>query len=410
MRILHTADWHIRDKNLNEIERCLNFLVETAKKENPDLIVHAGDIFNSRQVRMESPSSKLAFKIFSELGEIAPVVIIAGTASHEGTATEVLSFIKSRYQVWCSCSPEQIYLCDGELSLDSSFPTAPMDAIVEAVVSLVPAPTKEFFKTESGIAGSDSEIANEMSILFAGFAAQAEAYDAPHILVGHWQVDGAMVSETQTLLGIDISLSKDQISMTNADLTCLGHLHLRQELAPNLFYSGSITGLNYGELEDKGFYIYNIRMDMGNSNKPQWSIESRFVKTPSRKLVKIADDLTVDSDIDRVNTHFQPLLPGELTDAYLRLEYKVYQDEVKKIDAQKIKDHYLSEGASAVEIKLLVMPRENVRSQKILQLTTLREKLVEMAALNNEEVPESILFKADLLESGDPNKVVKGVG
>jgi len=276
---------------------------------------------------------------------------------------------------------------------------------------MCPQPTKQFFNTSGDIKGSDAEIAQAMSGIFAGFAAQAEAYTCPHILVGHFQVGGAMVSETQIITGIDIEISKDQMSLGNFDLVCLGHLHLTQKIEPNIFYSGSITRLNWGELEDKGFYIHEIHDDMGNPNKRYWSIKSRFIETPSRKLLKMSEDLTEDSAFEELETilHFADGPAPETKDAYMRVELKVYQDEAQKVNAEKIKNFFISGGAKEVDVRLIRVPRENIRSQNILKLTTLREKLIEQAALKKETVPESILLKADLLEAETNERIVANI-
>lgn len=258
MVTLHTADWHVRDKDIAEIEKCLSFLTETARNEQPDLIIHAGDVFDSQNVKLDSMAAKLVFRIFSELANIAPVAVIIGTPSHEGTTIELLSYIDAKFPVHVSTRPEQLYLCEGDFNADPSELNTPAQAPVEAVISLIPAPTKQYINSNSDIKGSDSEIAQAMSVMLAGFAAQAEAYNCPHILVGHWNTTGSLISETQTLTGVDIEISKDQMALANADIVLLGHLHLAQEIKPNIFYSGSIYANNFGELEDKGFYIHEI--------------------------------------------------------------------------------------------------------------------------------------------------------
>lgn len=402
MRILHFADAHISDKNIEELEKCLNFIVETAKEEEPDIVIFAGDLFDAA-IRADSLSAKLAFRIFKELADIAPVVAILGTQSHDFTTSSILQYINARFQVHVATHPSQLYLCDGYISTTPQDFTEP----VEAVLSLMPAPTKQFFKTDSGIKETDAEIANELSKVFMGFSAQAAAYkDAAHILVGHWQTDGAMVSETQSLVGKDISLSKEQMALGNFNLICLGHLHERQQIG-NIFYSGSIMGLTWGETTAKGFYIHEF--------DGKELINSRFIQTPSTKLIKLAEDLTGVGDL--ADTAGLPLMDillskksfNDVQDAKIKVELKVFQDEASKVNTEELKEAFMSKGAKGVDIQLVRMPRENVRSQKILQLETLRDKLIEMAALNNSVVPGSILAKADLLEAEEADKIIQEV-
>lgn len=394
MKILHFADVHCRDRDIEEIERCLNFIVDTARAETPDLIINAGDTFDSADIKADSLSAKLIFKIFKELADIAPVVIIIGTKSHDGQVAETLKYIKAKHSVYVAAFPEQLYFAGAHGT--------------GVLVSMCPAPTKQHFATDSDIKGADSEIAQAMSNMFLGFAAGAESYkDVPHILVGHWNITGSLISETQTLTGVDIELSKEQMELSGADICLMGHIHKAQKLEPNIFYSGSIIGLNYGELEDKGFYIHKF--------EGKKLVSSLFIKTPSRKLVKLSEDLTGAGALaDETGIPLMEMLlagdaPVEVKDAVVRVEFKVFQDEAAKINIDEIKASLLSSGAKEAEIRIIRIPRENVRSQKILRLTSLRDKLVEMANLNNKTISETILAKADLLETETSETIINKI-
>jgi DNA repair exonuclease SbcCD nuclease subunit len=396
MKILHLSDIHARDTDIDEVEKCLGHIVRVAKQERPDLIINSGDTFDSQDVKLDSKAAKLIFRMFSDLADIAPVVGIIGTPTHDGNAAEVLHHIRAEYPVHIATRPQQIYLhSDGEI----------MDEVVngyqlEAVISLIPAPTKKFFQTNSDIKGSDAEIAQAMNGLFAGFGAKyqelVEMYgEMPHILVGHWNVTGSLISETQTLTGVDIEISKDQMALANADLVCLGHIHMHQLIGANIFFAGSIFRNNYGEMDEKGFYIHEIT----ELSETARSLTPNFIKTPTRKLAKIESDLTVEGSLDEMDIVLYGFEPEEIKDSVLRVTYKIYQDEAAKVDKKEVEDFYLSAGAKSVQVNFIRVPRENVRSQALLKLDTLREKLIENASLKNETVPESILIKADMLES-----------
>ncbi len=389
MKILHMADIHARDADIEEVERCLHHIVAVAHQHEPDLIINAGDTFDSRAVRLDSQAAKLVFRIFSELADISPVAVITGTPSHDGEAVDVLKHINANHQIWVSKRPEQVCLLDGCFFTFEKF----LRDDPEAVLSMVPQPTKQFFSTDSDIKGSDAEIASAMSGIFAGFGAQAaQYYKHPHILIGHFQVGGAMISETQMLVGVDIEIPKDQIALARADLVCLGHIHKSQQMGSNIFYPGSIYRLNWGELDEKGVYIHTV-----NSN----SIDSVFELTPTRKLAQIKEDLTFEGSIEELDISLYGSIPDpeKIKDSILKVELKVYQDEAEKLDKEAITEFYLSAGAKEVDVSIIRVPRENVRSERILKLRTLREKLIEQARLKGEVVSESILVKADLLES-----------
>ena len=82
---------------------------------------------------------------------------------------------------------------------------------------------------------------------------------------------------------------------------------------------------------------------------------------------------------------------------------------LEKIDQQQITDFFASAGVIETEIKLNRIPRENVRSTRILELTSLPDKLEEQAKIKGETLPQSIIDKANDLESKDPNEIIKTV-
>lgn len=404
MKILHMADIHAKDSQITEVKKCLGFIIETARSEEPDLIVVAGDTFDSRGVKMESESAQLVFQSFSSLADIAPVLVLAGTKSHEGAAVEVLKHIGARHPVCVSSHPEQICLCEGMFARTA----ADIEAFgrVDAVLSTLPTPTKQFFVTEANITDSDKEIANALSALFAGFGASAHEFgDAPHILVGHFAVGGAYLSETQVLTGREIEISADQIGLAGVDCAMLGHIHESQLIKPNIYYSGSIYRKDFGEQSPRGFLVHDI-LPTGR--------ESHFVETPARKLFRDKMDFSLDDEvcgggIENLSTILDSIDAKEIKDAMVRIELTTWQDEAEQIDRESVKVAYMDAGAQDVDVRIIRKPRANIRSEKLLKLSTLREKIQERAAINGEDVGESVLSKADDLEVRQGDEIVQGV-
>jgi exonuclease SbcD len=405
MKLLHFSDIHARDNDIDEIEKCLNAIVQAGWNHSPDLIVCAGDVFDSQNVKLDSKAAKLIFNVFTQLADIAPVAVVIGTPSHDGTAAEVLEHVKAQHQVRVSKRPEQFLLV--RRNNGTSFIDDPMlseDDGIMAIISMVPTPTKQFFNSASDIKGSDNEIAQAMGGMFAGFGARAAGFPGvPHIMVGHFQVGGAFISETQQLAGLDIEISTEQIGYSAATLCLLGHIHKSQQIGDNIFYSGSIYRKDFGELDPKGFYIHEI--DMAGA------VTSRFKETPTRKLIKISKDFTSRNHIEEANELIE-IASNDYDDidgAFIRVELKCYQDEAGKLDKAAITAIF--DGAADVDIRIIRIirvPRENVRSAHILKLVTLRDKILEMARLKSELVPDSVLMKADFLENMMPDMVLSG--
>ena len=381
MKILHTADWHLRRKDIEEGRKCLAFLVETARTEKADLVTIAGDIFDSQEVKVDSPEALLAIQTISALADIAPVAVILGTPSHDGHAPEILRFARGIERITVASAPVQLILTKHGLE-----EWAPVDEH-KAVVTLIPQPTKQFFQTAAGIEAGGREIGQAMSGLFAGFGAQAAQYPGvPHILVTHLNVNGCRLAGGQIRTGMDIEVSVDQMNMGGFDLGCLGHIHKAQTLGEKYFYSGPIYSTKIDEEGPMGFWIH----DYTGTLMDEW--ESRFIETPCKRTVRIQDDLTTKDAPSN-------LWGTEVSGAHIRYEVSIFQDEIAEIDKATLTKELTDRGALSVDIRINAVPRVNVRAESVLAATTLREEIQEMAKLRGEEIDPDVLLKAELLEN-----------
>jgi DNA repair protein SbcD/Mre11 len=85
MKLLHTSDWHVgrgargRDRH-DEHDKVLRHVVQIAREQDVDLVVVAGDQYDRPD---PTPASeRIVNRTLTELGEIAPTVVLAG--NHDG--------------------------------------------------------------------------------------------------------------------------------------------------------------------------------------------------------------------------------------------------------------------------------------------------------------------------------------
>lgn len=390
MKILHGADWHLRESDIEEAEKCLNMMIDTAGREEVDLIAIAGDIFDSRDIKLDSKAARLAIKAVSALASIAPVAIVLGTPSHDGSAPEILQYAKGEYPIYVASRPTQIIIENGEFA-PAGFRNEKIGQDPDAVITLIPQPTKQFFQTQSDIKTADQEIGAAMSQVFAGFGAMASEYECPHILVGHWNVKGSKLSNGQTLTGNDIEMTVEQMLLANPDLICLGHIHAPQVVGGRVFYPGSLYANDWGENHPHGFYVHQTEDAYGYL----------FIETPTKKLARFKFDQTEGEAIN--------LPSDEVAGSVVRIDVTAWQDEAGTIDKESITENLKRWGALDVDIRIIRKPRETVRSETVLKVETLREKLVAMAELKGETVPESVLQKADDLESRPSDELINAM-
>ena len=99
MKILHTSDWHIgqfkgpvvNGMNLRSQDtvKCLEYMVDVASKEKPDIVCISGDIFHQEQVGPVRYSDEMitATNIITSLAHFSKyVIVMRGTPNHDGAA------------------------------------------------------------------------------------------------------------------------------------------------------------------------------------------------------------------------------------------------------------------------------------------------------------------------------------
>lgn len=98
MKILHTADWHIGqfkgpvvdgvNLRLQDTVKCLEYMVEVAQKEKPDIVCISGDIFHQEQIGPVRYSDEMiiATDTITKLADIAKGgIVMRGTPNHDGS-------------------------------------------------------------------------------------------------------------------------------------------------------------------------------------------------------------------------------------------------------------------------------------------------------------------------------------
>lgn len=401
MKILHTCDLHIREKEIEEIDRVLQFIVATAQREKPDLCVIAGDIFDSRDVRVDSRSAIMAIGFVSALMDVCPVAIVIGTPSHDGSAPKIMRYVRGKFDCVVADHPEQIYLYQGALYRTKMIG----DLKPEAIITLIPQPTKQYWQSAGGVSQTDQEIGAAMGGVFAGFGVQAANYPGvPHIGVYHGEVSGSVWSNGQQRTGVDIAVSTDQLALLNAGLLCLGHIHRPQRIGENGFYAGDIYMKDIGEDHKHGFYVHVLATgySLDREGKHTEIAASQFIETPCRKVVRVVRDYTKD-DAD-------PIIGDGMEGAYVRVDLTVWQDEAEKIDREEIRRNLTGDfGAVEVDLRITRVPRETVRAESVLKAETLGAKIEERARITGEDVPAGVLDLADLLEGSKAEELLARV-
>lgn len=255
MRVAHFGDQHA-NSNLDKYIKSTNQIKEYLETNNTDLILSGGDLFDSR-VHL-STESNFILDSFAEFSNIAPIVIVYGTPSHDARGClDLLPSLAKRYPILLiSEINNDIYHFAGKDSAEVFRKNYEADhgAYVFGVPWLMKA--RLLTSDEMKVAPNQQEEAFKKKIqdwteYHQEFYKKSKI---PVLMTGHLQFIGSVFSRGQ-----DISSEyHDPKWFENiCDYGALNHIH-RAHNINNLHFSGSIFNKTWNELEDKYFNFVNI--------------------------------------------------------------------------------------------------------------------------------------------------------
>ncbi len=251
MKILHTADWHvgrtIRGRSRAEEHReVLAEIVDVAADRQVDLVVVAGDLFDSAAPSAES--ERLVYRALLDLAEVAPVVAVAGNHDHPGRLRAVTPLLDLG-RVTMAATPARpdeggrvtVTTDTGEVARLALLPFVSRRAIVRAQHLM-----------EGEAAEHEGTYAARLQSVIAHLVGDLDL-DVVNLVVAHVMVHGATLGggerSAHTIFDYSIPASSFPGGL---GYVALGHLHRPQRIpapAP-VWYSGSPLQLDFGEVAD----------------------------------------------------------------------------------------------------------------------------------------------------------------
>ncbi len=262
LTILHTSDWHLGRRlygrmRYEEFEAFLSWLEETISAQKVDVLIVAGDIFDTM-----TPSNRAQALYFEFLGRVSKsccqhVVIVAG--NHDSPTfldapSQVLKFLNV-HVIGTACDD----LTDEVLVLNDA------DGTPHCIVAAVPYLRDRDVRSSSAGESTDSKDANVIKGIRAHYdevasiakAQQAKLAEAnqghiPIIATGHLFAAGGTTTDDDGVRELYVgSLGKISADMFDEcfDYVALGHLHVPQRVGgrESIRYSGSPIAMGFGE-------------------------------------------------------------------------------------------------------------------------------------------------------------------
>ncbi len=415
-KILHTSDFHIGPKpeTLEEVKRTTSAVALHAEKEQPDLIIVAGDTLDEHQgrIRLDSEAARYAIDLIKRLAAVAPVAIVRGTPSHDREAPYIFRELNTRYPVHVASRIEMVALCrDGYggpgmfVSLDAADPS-----LIEAVLSFFPSPDKSHVVAALGgesVTASNLVAAEALhdALRAIGEVNAQLPESVPRIMVAHGMIVGSEFSSGTVSTGEDLEFTATDLNLTHTDYKAFGHVHKRQSFAGQIHYCGSPGRLNFGEKEEKGFLM------VGMEGRQVESVE--FVKTPARRFEFFEFDWRdyqpdgempegTPAELDVFNYAWNDFISsGNAKGADVRVRIHVPEEYRHYHGRDTIEASLKGAGALSVKVEISIIPKVRTRAEGISRLEGLPAKVQRWGDTVGEAIPESVLKTASRIEGMD---------
>lgn len=349
--MLHTADWHIGqyffgyDRKEEHIF-FFDWLKKTIREEQVDVLLVAGDIFDSPNPSAES--QKIYYRLLREVTTDNPnlqIVIIAGNHDSAGRL-EAPNPLLEEMNVHIRGLVRKTK--DGEINCHQLFIPLSQDGEVKAWCIAVPYLRQgDYPNTESyakGVSSLYDELHSELQLI--------KENNLPIIVMGHLQATGSEVSENdrseRTIIGGLECISPEVFDKSDIVYTALGHLHKAQRVSgrENVRYAGSPLPMSFAEKNYKqGANLIEIEDD-------QLKKIERLDFEPLAGLISLPKQ---PKPLAEVLEEIKSLPDGEITKSSPYLELKVLLTEPEPSMRNQIEEALVGKAvrlATAVPFKV----------------------------------------------------------
>lgn len=253
MKLLHTSDWHVGKvlkgrSRLDEQIRALGQVVEVAKQERPDLIVVAGDLYDTASPTADA--TRVVTRALTALRNTGADVVAIGGNHDNGPALDAL-------RPWAEAAG---------ITLRGAVSTKPGEHVLKGrtgtgeewrLVALPFLSQRYAVRASEMFDLTDAEAtqtyADHIARLLRSLAGDAFGTDTVNLITTHLTVLGATQGggerEAHTIMGYAVPVT---VFPQAAHYVALGHLH-RAQTVPGpcpVRYSGSPLAIDFGEAEN----------------------------------------------------------------------------------------------------------------------------------------------------------------
>ncbi|MDE0675699.1 MAG: exonuclease SbcCD subunit D [bacterium] len=249
MKLLHTSDWHV-GKAIRGISRAeehqavLAEIAAIAEREEVDLVIVAGDLFDS-----SAPTAQAEQIVYGALVDLAQsgaeVAVIAGNHDHPRRLQAVAPLLQLRkvHLVAEPTRPDH----GGVISLQARSDQS------EIRLAMLPFVSKRGIVRAKELVGNqafeNAQLYSDRMRLLIGALCESFDADTVNLLTAHTFVLGGETGggERPAHLVEEYAVMAQSFPSDTLGYGALGHLHRPQRIGPTLHYCGSPLQLDFGE-------------------------------------------------------------------------------------------------------------------------------------------------------------------
>lgn len=261
MRIAHTSDWHIGKKLIrrdryDEFRDVLGEIADICSEEKVELCLVAGDVFDTYTPSAEAES--IFFEAITRLSKICAVLIISGNHDDYVRLTASSSLAEEN-NVYIVGNNLRAVKCKKSgkcypVKSDGGYVVFANDKGEQVYINTLPYPNEARFKE-----GKSEESFEDKINRWIAYGERGKTEKIPSIFLSHIFVCGGQASESEREIDLGGARLVPVASLPKCDYIALGHLHKRQKIAENAYYSGAIMRFSFDEGDSvKSINVFDI--------------------------------------------------------------------------------------------------------------------------------------------------------
>ena len=298
-RCLVIGDVHVRIDNLEEIQRFIGKLEATLKHHTPHFIVLLGDVLHTHE-RIHTSCLQAAETLFRVCSEYAPTYVLVGNHDYISNSQFLTScHWMTPFKAWPNLTiVDRVVAWEHEGNRFVACPYVPDGRFVEALTTY-------------------------------------PQWQNAHLLFGHQTLDGVYMGA--------IKCENVESWLPHYPLLCSGHIHDKQEVSPNLYYTGTPFQHAFGEKRNKSIVLFTVTEGVPTRQELMLHISDKrleymTVQEAYHYVLNVAEHETVRLTVRGTREECRVFKKSNAFQS-LSSRCKIVLDETETVYAEEIKDH-----------------------------------------------------------------------